>query len=175
MLDCLFHSLGSNSLHIHREAFPVNLSPDAVTRPCIPTPQADLALIRKAANNSDLKSPYFEQVLKQWSMHLQTYYDWYNLLKPVFNLTVFLNWRSKHYDLNENQVKINLKYNLNVAFDVNTGYGPMGGEGARRRQGYGNIMYILCLLIFLQPGRADELWALVPLHPILLPVAVNSL
>jgi len=34
--------------------------------------------------------------------------------------------------------------------------------------------YILCLLIFLQPGRANELWALVSLSSILLPVAVNS-
>lgn len=48
-----------------------------------------------------------------------------------------------------------------------------GGKGARRGLGLGDVIYILCLSIFLQPGRADELWALVPLHPILLPVAVN--
>jgi hypothetical protein len=36
------------------------------------------------------------------------------------------------------------------------------------------IIYILCLLIFLQHGWADELLALVSLPPILLPVAINS-
>ena len=116
--------LGPHSPQVYHEAFPVNLSPDAVTRPCMPTPQADVALIRQAANNSDLKSPYFEQVLKQWSMHLQTYYDWYNLLKPVFNLTVFLNWRSAYHDLAENQARINLEYNLNVTCDTGASINP---------------------------------------------------
>lgn len=56
-------------------------------------------------------------------------------------------------------------------------YGPGGDEGARKRPGCGDVMYIiyiLCLLIFLQHGWADELLALVSLPPILLPVAINS-
>ena len=35
-------------------------------------------------------------------------------------------------------------------------------------------MYILCLLIFLPPQRANKHWTLVSLFPILLSVAVNS-
>lgn len=87
---------GPQSSQVHCESFPVNLDPNAVTRPWIPTPRADLALIRKTANDSGSESPYFEQELKQWAMHLQTYYDWYNLLKAVLDPSVFLNWRSAY-------------------------------------------------------------------------------
>lgn len=44
---------------------------------------ADLALIREIANELGLDSPYFEQVLRQWALHLQTYYALDNLLKVV--------------------------------------------------------------------------------------------
>jgi len=50
-----------------------------------------------------------------------------------------------------------------------------GGKGAWRGPGQGDVIYILCLWIFLQFGRSDELWALVPQTPILLPVVVSSL
>ena len=53
-------------------------------------------------------------------MHLQTYYDWYNLCKGALNPTVFLNWRSAYHDLAENQDRINLEYNLNITFDMLT-------------------------------------------------------
>lgn len=66
--------LGPHSPPVYCEAFPVSLGPDVVTRPWIPTPLAYLALFRKAANYSGPVSPYFQQVLKQWVMHLQTYY-----------------------------------------------------------------------------------------------------
>ena len=48
-----------------------------------------------------------------------------------------------------------------------------GNERARRRPGYGDIMYILCLLVFFSLGgpMSFEFFALAP---ILLPVAVNS-
>lgn len=38
--------------------------------PLVPKPLADLALFRKAARESRPDSPYFEQVLKQWTIHL---------------------------------------------------------------------------------------------------------
>lgn len=62
----------------------------------------------------------FEQALKQWAMHLQTYYDRYNLLKAVLNPTVFLNWRAAYH---EKQARTNLEYNLHVPFDMLTAYG----------------------------------------------------
>ena len=48
-----------------------------------------------------------------------------------------------------------------------------GNEGARGRPGYGDRMYILCLLVFFSLGgpMSFEFFALAP---ILLPVAVNS-
>ena len=48
-----------------------------------------------------------------------------------------------------------------------------GNERARRRPGYGDRMYILCLLVFFSLGgpMSFEFYALAP---ILLPVAVNS-
>jgi hypothetical protein len=68
---------------------------------------------------------------------------------------VFLNWRSEYHDLAENQARVNLEYNLHVTFDMLTGHGPGGNEGARRRRsGHGDLMYMPCL-IFLLPGRAD--------------------
>ena len=80
-----------------------------------------------------------------------------------------------YHDLAENQARINLEYNLSITFDMLTGHRPGGDEGARSSPGLREIMYILFLLIFLQPGRAEELWALVLLPSILLPLAVNSL
>lgn len=95
----------------------------ALNRPWIPTPLAELALIRKAANNSGPDSLYSEQVLKQQAMHLQTYYNGYNLFKAVLNPAMFLNWRSAYHDLAENQARINREYNLNITFDMLTGHG----------------------------------------------------
>jgi hypothetical protein len=128
---------------------------------------ADLALIRKATNDSGPDTYYFEQVLKQWAMYFQTYYNWYNLLKAVLDPTMFLNWRTTYHDLAENQARIILEYNLNDTFDMLTNHRPgvKVNEGARRRSGCGDVMYILCLLSCLQPERANELWALVPLPP----------
>lgn len=60
--------------HHSPQASLVSLDPDAGTRPWIPTPLADLALIRKAVIDSGPDSLYFDQVPKQWTMHLQTYY-----------------------------------------------------------------------------------------------------
>lgn len=136
----------------------------------MPTLLADVALLIKAANNSVSDSPYFEQILKQWTMHLQTYYYWYNLPKAVLNPTIFLNWGS-YYDMAENWDRINLEYHLKSTF---TSHRLRSNEGARRRPGYEDLMNILCLSIFLQPGRVDELCSLVTLPPILLPVSVNS-
>lgn len=65
-----------------------------------PTPLADLSLIRKVANESGPNLPYLEQVLRQWAMHLQTYYDWYCLMKAVLEPVVFLNWSSAYDDYN---------------------------------------------------------------------------
>ena len=56
------------------------------------------------------------------TMHLQSYYDWYNLLKAVFNFALFLNWSSAYYDLAEKQARINLEYNLNIILDMLTGH-----------------------------------------------------
>lgn len=56
-------------------------------------------------------------------MHLQTYCDWYNLLKAVLNPTVFLNWRAAYHELVEKQARTNLEYNLNVPFDMLTAHG----------------------------------------------------
>lgn len=36
---------------------------------------------------------------------------------------MFLNWRSAYHDLAENQARINLECNLNIAFNMLTGYG----------------------------------------------------
>lgn len=55
---------GPHSPQVYHEAFPVNLVPEMVTRPWIPTSLAELALIRKAAKDSTPDS-YFEKVLKQ--------------------------------------------------------------------------------------------------------------
>lgn len=54
---------------VYHEAFLVNLGPDVATRPWIPTPLADLALIRKAAKDFVPDSPDFEKVLKQWAYY----------------------------------------------------------------------------------------------------------
>ena len=83
-----------------------------------------MALIRNAANDSGPDSPYFEQVLKQWAIYHQTYYDWYNLLKVVLDLALFLNWWSVYHDLAENQARINLEYNLNVTCDTGASINP---------------------------------------------------
>lgn len=55
-------------------------------------------------------------------MYLQTYYDWYNLLKVVLDPAVFLNWRSTYQDLAEKQARINPEYNLNITLDLLTGH-----------------------------------------------------
>ena len=96
----------------------------ALNRPWIPTPLAELALIRKAANNSGPDSLYSEQVLKQQAMHLQTYYNGYNLFKAVLNPAMFLYWRTAYHDLAENQARINLEYNLNVTCDTGASINP---------------------------------------------------
>lgn len=57
-------------------SFPVNVGPSAAAQSWVPTPFADLALIRNAANEYTPDSPYFEQVLRQWAMQLQTHYNW---------------------------------------------------------------------------------------------------
>lgn len=56
---------GPHLPQVYLEAFPVNLVPDAGTRAWISTLLSDLALTRKAANNSGPASPYFKQLLKQ--------------------------------------------------------------------------------------------------------------
>lgn len=71
------------------EAFKVNMGPNADAQPWIPTPIADLSLIWKAANESGPDSSYFQQVTAQWSMQLQTYFDWYHLLKAVLEPAVY--------------------------------------------------------------------------------------
>ena len=53
-------------------------------------------------------------------MHLQSYYDWYNLIKSMLNPTVFLYWRTAYHDLAENQARINMEYKLNATFDMLT-------------------------------------------------------
>lgn len=79
----------------------------------------DLALIRQAANEPSPDSHYFEQVPRQWAMH----YDWYSMLKAIFHLSVFLQWRSAYDDVVETQVHTYLQFGLNVTLDMLTGRG----------------------------------------------------
>ena len=58
------------------------------------------------------------------TMHLQSYYDWYNLIKSMLKPTVFLYWRTAYHDLAENQARINLEYNLNVTCDTGASINP---------------------------------------------------
>lgn len=81
-------------------SFPGNVGPSGAIQPWIPTPLADLSLIHKVTNESARNLPYLEQVLRQWAMHLQTYYDWYCLMKAVLEPVVFLNWSSAYDDYN---------------------------------------------------------------------------
>ena len=64
--------------------------------------------------------------------------------------------------------------NMGALKRCSPGHRPGDDKGFRRRSGLGGVMYNLCLLYFLLPRRADEFLVLVPLPPILLPVAVNS-
>ena len=48
---------GPYSPQVYREASPVKLGPDVESRPWIPTPLEELALIRKVANESWLRFP----------------------------------------------------------------------------------------------------------------------
>jgi hypothetical protein len=68
---------------------------------------------------------------------------------------MFLNWRYVYHDFFENDARNNLECNLNVTFEMFMSHGPEGNEEARRRPGYGKIIYILGLLIFLQPERTN--------------------
>lgn len=54
--------------------------------------------------------------------------------------------------------------NMGTLKRCSSNHRPGSDDEARRRPGCGDIMYALCLLIFLQPGRTGELWTLVP-HP----------
>jgi hypothetical protein len=57
------------------------------------------------------------------TLHLQTYYDWQNLLKAVLGPAMFWNWQSAYQDLAESQAGLNLEYNLNITLDMMTGHG----------------------------------------------------
>lgn len=67
------------------KTFPVNVGTNASAQPWAITPFADLVLISKAANESSLDSPYFEQILRQWAMQFQTNYESYTVLKVVLD------------------------------------------------------------------------------------------
>lgn len=64
-------------------AYPANVGHDLTALPWYPTPLANMALIQKVALESSVDSPYLEQVLLQWAIHLQAHYDWNSLLKGV--------------------------------------------------------------------------------------------
>ena len=55
--------------------FSVKVGHPAAAQPWVPTPFADLRLIKNAANESTPESTYFEQVLRQWAMQLQAQYN----------------------------------------------------------------------------------------------------
>lgn len=63
-------------------------------------------------------TPYFEQVLKQWAMQLQTHYDWSSILKAVIEAPVFLQWHSAYEDATETQVYTYLQYGLTIPLDM---------------------------------------------------------
>jgi hypothetical protein len=113
---------------------------------------ADLALIRKAGNDSDPDFPHFLASIEAIGHVPPNLLRLDNLLKGVLDPVVFLNWRSAYHNLVENWARTKLEYNI----DMLIGYGPGSDEGARR-PGCGEVTYILCLLIFLQPGWADKL------------------
>lgn len=46
----------------------------------------------------------------------------YNLFRAIFDLAMFLNWRSAYHDSAENQTRINLEYNLTVTCLLNMGH-----------------------------------------------------
>lgn len=94
--------------------FPVNVGPSGAIQPWIPTPLADLSLICKVASESGPNLPYLEQVLRQWAMHLQTYYDWYCLMKAALEPVVFLNWSSAYDDQAKSQTHVNIQYNIPI-------------------------------------------------------------
>lgn len=55
-------------------------------------------------------------------MHLQTYYDRYNLRKAVLEPAVLPNWKSDYHNLHENQARNILEYILNMTFDMIPGW-----------------------------------------------------
>lgn len=62
--------------------------------------------------------PYFEQVLKEWVMQLQTHYDWSSTLKVVIETPVFLQWHSAYDDATETQAYTYLQYGLTITLDM---------------------------------------------------------
>lgn len=102
--------------------FPVNIGANLAAQPWFPTPQTDLSLIHKAANESGPDYPHFEQVLCQWAIHLQTYYDWY-LMKAMPKPTIFLNWQVAYDDQAEMQACLNIQYNIAIFLDMLTSRG----------------------------------------------------
>lgn len=98
--------------------FSVNIGPKVAIQPWIPTPLTDLSLIHKAVNESDPNSPYFKQFLWKWARHLQTYCDWYHLMRGVLEPAVFLSWHSAYDDQSESRAHVNVQYNIPVIHDM---------------------------------------------------------
>lgn len=100
------------------EAFTVNLWQNAIKQPWIPTPPYLNSLLSgKWLNELDPDSSYFNQVFTQWAMQLQTYFDWYSLLKAVLEPVTFLSWKSAYNDretFKQNKLIINTPVTLDM-------------------------------------------------------------
>jgi hypothetical protein len=101
-------------------------------------------------------------------MYLQTYYNWYNFLKVVLDSTMCFSWTSATCL----RIRLGLIWNITLTLLVCL---LSMDQGAIKESGHGAVMNILCLLIFLQLRRTNDLWALVPLPSILLSVAAKSM
>jgi hypothetical protein len=87
--------------------------------------------------------------------------------------TITSQWQLPDVLLTRRQGCVCVFFSQDITATRDVWYRPEGNEGARRGPGPGNVTYILCL--FLQRGRADELWALVSLAPFFCLMAVNHL